>query len=63
MSGRLSEAAEQVREAGEEASGRGCWVMVSLGVPDVKDLALEMLNMESSSEDSVIIVQGMTVIQ
>ena len=33
MSGRLSEAAEQVREAGAEDSGRGCWVMVSLGVP------------------------------
>ena len=32
MSGRLSEAAEQVREEGAEDSGRGCWVMVSLGV-------------------------------
>ena len=31
MSGRLSEATEQVREAGAEDSGSGCCVMVSLG--------------------------------
>ena len=63
MSGRLSEAAEQEREAGAEDSGRGCWVMESLGIlgeAEVKILAVVRLIMERSSgdDDILIIVRG-----
>ena len=60
MSGRLSEAAEQEREAGAEDSGRGCWVMESLGEAEVRILAVVRLIMERSSgdDDILIIVRG-----
>lgn len=62
MSGRLSEAAEQVREAGAEDSGRGCWVMVSLGVSgaEVRTLAVVRLRqiMGRNTGYKVIIARG-----
>ena len=63
MSGRLSEAAEQEREAGAEDSGRGCWVMVSLeilGEAEVRSLAVVRPITERSSgdEDILVIVRG-----
>ena len=60
MSGRLSEAAEHVREAGAEDSGRGCWVMVNLGVPgaEVRTRAAVSPIMERNTGHKVIIARG-----
>ena len=62
MSGRLSEAAEHVREAGAEDSGRGCWVMVSLGVSEaeVSTRAAVSPTMETNTGYRVIIARAVS---
>ena len=60
MSGRLSEAAEHVREAGAEDSGRGCWVMVSLRVSEAEARTRAAVSpiMETNTGHRVIIARA-----